>query len=387
MPLVNDGAATFTISGRPAVGQTLSAVLAGDDPDGNGAFSYGWQSSTDGTTWIPVGSNSANYTVGASDEGKQLRVQVSYSDGQGFAEEVTTAAGTVPITPLPALAISATAADKAEGHGGSTPFTFTVRRTGSTSAASFARWAVTGSGSKPATGADFVGGALPAGTLTFAPGVTRQTISVNVAGDTLREADETFAVTLANPTGATISTGRATGIIRNDDLIGTARGERIRGTTRPEFIDGRGGQDVLTGGRGPDVFGFRPRESTITAPDRITDFTFGEDKMAILNRQGRAQPRPRRFTRAADNSTARSLQELAAAVFADADGRRRGNQALRANGAALVRSNNRAIRGTYLLINDRKAALSTRDDLLVNITGFKGSLPGLGRIDSSLVFQ
>lgn len=295
-----------------------------------------------------------------------------------------------PAQALASLALTPRSADKPEGFSGNTPFTFTVTRTGDLSVASSAQWAVTGAGTNPASAADFQAAALPSGTVTFAVGEEApKTITVNVAGDTFVEADETFAVVLSNPSGASLDpeASSAIGTILNDDLIGTSRAESITGTIRPEFIDGRGGPDVFTGGRNPDVFGFGARESTITAPDRITDFAFGEDKLAILNSQGRAQPRPRTFTRAADNSTARSLEELAAAVFADADGRRRGNQALRANGAALVRSNNRSIRGSYLLINDSRAGLSTRDDLLVNITGFKGSLPGFGRIDSSLVFQ
>ena len=39
------------------------------------------------------------------------------------------------------------------------------------------------------------------GTLTFAPGVTTQTIAVKVTGDTAVEPDETFTVTLASPPG------------------------------------------------------------------------------------------------------------------------------------------------------------------------------------------
>ncbi len=57
------------------------------------------------------------------------------------------------------------------------------------------------------------------GTLTFAPGETSKTISVDVYGDTTRELDETFSVFLFNPANAKLrsreSTG--TGTITNDD--------------------------------------------------------------------------------------------------------------------------------------------------------------------------
>ena len=94
--VANDGAATFSISGTPAVGNTLTATNSAPDPDGNGTFSYAWQSSSDGSTWNPVGTNSPSYLIASADQGKQLRLVVSYADGEGFVESVTTAAGTVP---------------------------------------------------------------------------------------------------------------------------------------------------------------------------------------------------------------------------------------------------------------------------------------------------
>jgi hypothetical protein len=77
---------------------------------------------------------------------------------------------------------------------------------------------------------------------------------------------------------------------------------------------------------------------------------------------------------------------LAVEVFADADGRRPGNQALRRRSAVLVQATNRSIRGTYLLINNNNSGLSLRRDLMVNITGFSGELPDFGRVDAATVF-
>ena len=118
----------------------------------------------------------------------------------------------------PTISIVAASASKAEGNSGSTPFTFTVTRTGDTSGTSSATWKVTGSGTNPANAADFTGGVLPTGTVTFAAGVTTQTITVNVAGDTTVEPDEGFTVTLSAPSAnTTIGTASATGTITNDD--------------------------------------------------------------------------------------------------------------------------------------------------------------------------
>jgi hypothetical protein len=89
VPLVNDGAASFSITGTPAVGNTLVASVGSVDPDGNGAFSYSWQASSDGNTWSPVGTNSPSFTVTNADLGRELRLQVSYTDAEGFAESLT----------------------------------------------------------------------------------------------------------------------------------------------------------------------------------------------------------------------------------------------------------------------------------------------------------
>ncbi|MYB29013.1 MAG: hypothetical protein F4X38_07720, partial [Acidimicrobiaceae bacterium] len=55
------------------------------------------------------------------------------------------------------------------------------------------------------------------GTLRFAPGETSKTITVDVLDDDVHEPDETFTVTLSNPTEASIGRATATGTIKDDD--------------------------------------------------------------------------------------------------------------------------------------------------------------------------
>ena len=55
------------------------------------------------------------------------------------------------------------------------------------------------------------------GTLTFAPGVTTQTIPITVQGDLSDEANETYRVTLSNPANVTIATAIGTGTITDND--------------------------------------------------------------------------------------------------------------------------------------------------------------------------
>jgi hypothetical protein len=117
------------------------------------------------------------------------------------------------------FAIAATSATKPEGNpGSSTPFTFTITRSGVLTNANSVDWAVTGTGARPANAADFVGGLLPQGTVNFAPNETTKVITVNVAGDNLAELDETFTVTLSNPSNnALIGVASAVGTILGDD--------------------------------------------------------------------------------------------------------------------------------------------------------------------------
>ena len=269
-----------------------------------------------------------------------------------------------------------------------TPFRFTVTRSGDLSITSSVSWAVNGRGRNISNADDFEGGILPAGSLTFLPGQSSSTITVNVRADFQQEPDESFAVTLSNSTGATIEIARAVGLIRNDDLIGTTANDTLTGTARAEFIAGLGGQNTLTGRAGADLFSFRFGHSSADAPDRITDFRFEEDRIALLGNDTRQlQPAPDAFSRVANNRTATNLRQLAQAVFADADALTPGRQPLAANSAAIVRSTNPTIAGTYLLINNPNTNFNSEGDLVINITGFRGTLPALGSIAVNTVFS
>lgn len=121
---------------------------------------------------------------------------------------------------MPTLTInSAEPYGKPEGNTGSTPFSFTVTRSGDLTLTSSVSWAITGSGLSPANGLDFTGNQLPSGIADFAPGVGSRTVVVNVLADTLAESNEGFLVTLSNPSGARISPtgGSAESLILDDD--------------------------------------------------------------------------------------------------------------------------------------------------------------------------
>ncbi len=107
-----------------------------------------------------------------------------------------------------------------EGNAGTTPISFVVTRSDGAAGSVSATFAVSlAAGAGNADAADFAAATLFSGTVNFADGETSKTITLNVAGDTLVEGNETFAVTLSAPTGgATIGDSMAIGTITNDDI-------------------------------------------------------------------------------------------------------------------------------------------------------------------------
>ena len=103
--MANTGGARFAMTGVLAVVHTLQAAVCAADPDGNGAFSYRWQASSNGANWAPVGRTSSTYRITTADQGSQLRLVVTYRDGQGFSEAVTPSTAKVS-APLPPTTLS-----------------------------------------------------------------------------------------------------------------------------------------------------------------------------------------------------------------------------------------------------------------------------------------
>ncbi len=91
----DDGDAVYSISGTTSIGETLSTSVTTSDPDGNGTVSsYTWQSSSDGINWTTIGTSST-YTITSSEQGKYIRLLVSYTDGESFSESVTASSVTI----------------------------------------------------------------------------------------------------------------------------------------------------------------------------------------------------------------------------------------------------------------------------------------------------
>ncbi|SEP49729.1 Aryl-phospho-beta-D-glucosidase BglC, GH1 family [Rhodospirillales bacterium URHD0017] len=129
----------------------------------------------------------------------------------GFA--LNGAAGTPTPPPVVVPTISIDDASITEGDSGSSQLTFTVKLSQAASGPVTVNYS-TANGTATA-GSDYT---ARTGTITFAAGETTKTITIPVTGDTTVEANETFTVNLASPSGATIADGAATGTIVNNDV-------------------------------------------------------------------------------------------------------------------------------------------------------------------------
>ena len=106
-----------------------------------------------------------------------------------------------------------------EGSAGTTAMTFTVTLSHAATSTVTVDYA-TSDGSATAS-QDY---AAASGTLTFAPGETTKTITLDVTGDSQYENAEELFLTLSHATGADLARAAATGTILNDDYRRRAAG-------------------------------------------------------------------------------------------------------------------------------------------------------------------
>ena len=212
-----------------------------------------------------------------------------FADGTETLSQLIALAGSPPPPPSSQVAVSITAVTSSanEGNSGTTPFTFTIALAGNHAATETINYTIAGTGANAASANDF-SGALT-GTVTFASGVNSATIQVLVAGDTVVEQNETFAVTLSTPSsGLILGTSVATATILNDDtapmniingsrfadnLVGTNNADTINGLASDDIINGNSGNDIINGGTGDDRMSGGAGADTF----RFTDLHFGKD--------------------------------------------------------------------------------------------------------------
>ena len=113
-----------TISGTAQVGETLTADTSGiADVDGLDNVSYSYQWLADNAAI--AGATGSTYTLAADDEGKAVKVPVSFTDDAGYGETLTSpATGIVAAALLP---LTASLENMPDTHDGQNVFTFELR--------------------------------------------------------------------------------------------------------------------------------------------------------------------------------------------------------------------------------------------------------------------
>ena len=213
------GVLTFTVSLSAASGRQVTVDYA----------DAGTGTATSGTDYTAIPAGTLTFAAGTTTQTIDVTVTGDATDEQNETVAVTlsspvnavlavgAATGTGTIADDEAPTVSVDSPSVAEGAPGATA---TLRFTVTLSAASGRQvtvdYADAGTGTAT-SGTDYT--ALPAGTLTFAPGTTARTIDVSVTGDAEEEPDETVVVALSSPVNATLAPGAATGTgtIADDD--------------------------------------------------------------------------------------------------------------------------------------------------------------------------
>ena len=201
----------------PMVGDELTASTANAaDPDGLPdpfAPTWKWYRTPDGGSETEIsGETSATYTVVAADLGATLAAKATWTDTGGFANTLASAAtsAVAAASALPTLSIGTGGAPE------STIIGFAVILSATASADVTATCTASFESGDTASAADL---STTTGTATINAGSTSALCRITPVQDTIDEEDETFTVTLSNPSpnaqlGAPVT---AQGTIEDDD--------------------------------------------------------------------------------------------------------------------------------------------------------------------------
>jgi hypothetical protein len=204
--------ALFTVTLSAASTETITVAYA----TGNGAATAGSDyQAVFGTLTIPAGQTTGTITVlvsgdrlGEANETFVVNLSSPTNAVIGDAQGVGTIVDNEP-------RISISDVTKSEGKKGQkTLFTFTVTLSGAYDQAVTMSYR-SANGTATTVDSDYV---AKSGTLTFAPGETVKTITIEVKGDSKREANETFYLDLFGlSSNALFTKNRGIGTILNDD--------------------------------------------------------------------------------------------------------------------------------------------------------------------------
>ena len=211
---VNTPTGLPVISGTAQVGATLTASTADiEDADGLGGatFSYQWISNdvTADTESDIQGATAASYTLVGADAGKSIKVRVSFTDGGGTLETLTSAA-TATVTVIPVTVFFGAAGYTATEGGAAAQVAVLL------SAAPLRQLTIALTAT-PAGGAGAGDYGLP-GSVSFAGGESVQTIAVTATDDSVDDDHESVVLGFGPlPAGVSAGTPPSTTVSIADD--------------------------------------------------------------------------------------------------------------------------------------------------------------------------
>tara|TARA_R110002049_G_scaffold54526_3_gene151716 strand:+ start:1384 stop:7320 length:5937 start_codon:yes stop_codon:yes gene_type:complete len=203
----------FTISLSAASADDVTVAYATSNGTATDGSDY---TATSGTATITAGNTSTVVNVpviGDSDVEPDETFSVSLSNATNATISNGGATGTIidDDNPLPRISIADSSVT--EGDSGTVNMVFTISL--DAAGADDVTVAYATSDDTAAAGSDYTS---TNGTATITAGATSTQINVPVIGDTSVENNEEFAVTLSNPTNATLLDGSAVGTINDDDV-------------------------------------------------------------------------------------------------------------------------------------------------------------------------
>ncbi len=204
----------FNLTLSEAVSQTVTVDFTTTDNTALAA-DLDFTSQTSTATFTP-GSTSTTITVAVGTDTRfepdeVFFIDLSNAQNANIAAGETQATGTIQNDDAqPTISIGDVS--QAEGNAGNTPMTFTVSLSNASYQTITVDWSTLAG--TATSGVDY---AANSGTVTFVPNDVSETVTVQIAGDTTFESDESFDVILATPASATINDGTGTGTIQNDD--------------------------------------------------------------------------------------------------------------------------------------------------------------------------
>ena len=220
------------VSGTAQMGETLTASASGvADADGlaNAVFAWQWIAN-DGTSDADIaGATGATCTLTAAEEGKTVKVRVSFTD-DGATEEVLVSEATAAVaSALPVVSIAAVSTTTTEGRAAR----LTLTRTGAVASTLEVSVSVTQAGA--------VLSGTPASTVTFAAGNAEAQLRLATDDDDVAETDGRLTVSVVAGSGYGVDANASTATVDvydNDEAVSTASETLWTSTLTVESIGG-----------------------------------------------------------------------------------------------------------------------------------------------------